>query len=135
MSRKPPLHLAAMPNGQVVLVDEAGMPVPASRRVTVTAAQLQQALIEHTWAGLKVGYKVGGKDVATLGASVIQQVADAGVRAGVEAGAKATAEAIAPVAADAGARYVLAHSIVRRRIERDSLGQIEAIVEEREPQP
>ena len=57
----------------------------------------------------------------------------AGPTDGATAGAKAVAGPAVAAGIEAGGKYVLANSVVRRSIERDDTGQITGTIEERVP--
>jgi hypothetical protein len=108
-----------------------GREMQPSHKVTLTAAEIAILARDHLWAGVEIGGVAARKQHARQqGASTSRLVQSAAV-AGVKAGAKA----VAPKVFEAGARYVLQNSRLRRTVERDADGTITGTVESREPIP
>jgi hypothetical protein len=107
-----------------------GREMQPSHQVTLTAAEIAILARDHLWAGVRAGGVAARKHAGGQGASTSRLVQSAAV-AGVKAGAKA----VAPKVFEAGARYALQNSRLRRTVERDANGQIVGTVESREPIP
>jgi hypothetical protein len=117
--------LVTRPDGSVGLVDERGKPIPGKQRIVITAGDMERALIQLAQTAIAVGRQLGAEDMQKVAAQTIPQL----MRATSVAYAKAGAEAGVKV----GARYVMEHSTLRRKVERDAKGRITGTIEERVP--
>ena len=123
--------LAQREDGTFGMVDTLGQPMPDDAKIVVTAGELAKHLVDHTVAGIRIG----AKRTAEADAQSVAAALPATITAAAQAGAQTAAQP----AFDAGTRYaataIAKTTVVRRRIERDSTGQITGTVESREPIP